>query len=398
MASPMQQNFNRKYAYGYGGATGYFKLLNKVHRELEKRIQREKDIEGAQTLQTFLQDIKTTARKLNEQTEEFKRNKNSVPMMDRLILAQNDLSEWYETLIDNIAETQTNMRGNTNGLGTLGKNTLFRRQHATSHIQNVDDIVEEEMIALLRTLQAMNGDKVYSVDSLAAGQSKAHVDNLKGTDSVTKDLVGFFSDTFKEWTKESTGHKFAVATNQIQEEKSGKIDLNKATFSVNGKLTLKSDFLTKVISLLNDATFTIKNYKNSEEAKAWGNRLKLGETNLLKAIVAELNIAFPNRNDQKDIFYRGAQILVKTNKPPSATPETVGIHFTHMRFAYELAGLGLLDEQNNPLFAKYLIYNVPNSNEIYVKDTASLILDQFESKYSNVFGTLYLQKSAARGE
>ena len=69
-----------------------------------------------------------------------------------------------------------------------------------------------------------------------------------------------------------------------------------------------------------------------------------------------------------------------------------------MRFAYELAGLGLLDEQNNPLFAKYLIYNVPNSNEIYVKDTASLILDQFESKYSNVFGTLYLRKSAARGE
>ena len=70
-----------------------------------------------------------------------------------------------------------------------------------------------------------------------------------------------------------------------------------------------------------------------------------------------------------------------------------------MRFIYELSGLGLLDTQGNPLFAKYLIYNVPNSNEIYVKDTASLILDQIHKNrhYTNVFGTLYLNRSTAKG-
>lgn len=397
MASPGQQYVKRVYEYGYNN---YTVLLQDVHDRLIKRIKKEENKKGAETLQTFLQDIKTTARYLNEQTEDFKKNSKAIPIMDKLILAQNDLSEWYTSLINEISTTQTGLRGNAHGLGPLKKETLFRREHATKHTEDVDDIVEEEMGALLMTLKQQNGDMVYK-ENIMMGKNPAHVKNVTTSDKVVDDLQKFFSDKFKQEVRESTGRKFTVSTSQIQEEKSGKIDIAAGKYSVTGSLSLNNAFLSEVIKYLNDATFTVKNYKDPQEGSAWVSGLKLGETNLLKTIIAELNIAFPENSwkYQRDIFYRGAQILVKTNKAPTANPETVGLHFTHMRFIYELSGLGLLDTQGNPLFAKYLIYNVPNSNEIYVKDTASLILDQIHKNrhYTNVFGTLYLNRSTAKG-
>ena len=90
MASPGQQYVKRVYEYGYNN---YTVLLQDVHDRLIKRIKKEENKKGAETLQTFLQDIKTTARYLNEQTEDFKKNSKAIPIMDKLILAQNDLSE-----------------------------------------------------------------------------------------------------------------------------------------------------------------------------------------------------------------------------------------------------------------------------------------------------------------
>jgi len=397
MASPGQQyNKKRTYEYGY---PSYNVLLKDVHTKLVERIQKEQDKKGADILQKFLQDIKNTARYLNEQTESFKNNPNSVPVMDRLVLSENDLSDWYKQFIDDIFSQQKNLRGNTNGLGAIKAETLFRREHVTTHNQNVDDIVEEEMAAILMSLKEKNGDKVYPQE-IMMGKSSAHVDNVKITDSIVNDLDKFFSDSLKKRIEESTKHKFTVGTDQIQEEKSGKIDIAAGNFSVNGKLTINNKFLSEVIKYLQDATFTIKNYKDPKEGSTWLTRLKLGQTNILKSLTAELNIVFPGNKweYQRDIVYRGLQIIVKTNKTPSASPERVSEHFTHMRFIYELSGLGLLDEQNNPLFAKYLIYNVPNSTEIYVKDTASLILEQLQQNrhYANVFGTLHLNAKSVK--
>jgi hypothetical protein len=50
-----------------------------------------------------------------------------------------------------------------------------------------------------------------------------------------------------------------------------------------------------------------------------------------------------------------------------------------LRFIYELRGSGLLDQNGLVMPVKYLIYNDPDSDAIFVKDTASLILEILES-------------------
>ena len=123
------------------------------------------------------------------------------------------------------------------------------------------------MGALLMTLKQQNGDMVYK-ENIMMGKNPAHVKNVTTSDKVVDDLQKFFSDKFKQEVRESTGRKFTVSTSQIQEEKSGKIDIAAGKYSVTGSLSLNNAFLSEVIKYLNDATFTVKNYKDPQEGSA----------------------------------------------------------------------------------------------------------------------------------
>ena len=68
MASPGQQTSTRKYAYGYNGKTGYSRLLKEAHRVLVGTMENKKDVVGAEKIQKFLQNIKDTARMLDEES------------------------------------------------------------------------------------------------------------------------------------------------------------------------------------------------------------------------------------------------------------------------------------------------------------------------------------------
>jgi hypothetical protein len=63
--------------------------------------------------------------------------------------------------------------------------------------------------------------------------------------------------------------------------------------------------------------------------------------------------------------------------------DEVATHFGHMRLIYELRGSGLLDENNHVLPVKYIIYNDPYSDAIYVKDTASILREILLSDVPN---------------
>ena len=103
-------------------------------------------------------------------------------------------------------------------------------------------------------------------------------------------------------------------------------------------------------------------------------------------------------NIQRAIFFRGLRILRGTKKPPSATPEEVNLHFSHMRFAYELRGIGLINSQGQAAIAKYIIYNDPGNSNIFVRDTASIILEELEKKRSNLFGEIKISASRIRSK
>ena len=101
------------------------------------------------------------------------------------------------------------------------------------------------------------------------------------------------------------------------------------------------------------------------------------------------------------MFYRGAQTLTETrdDRPghPTASPDEVIEHFKHMRYVYELTGYGLYDNYNNneSTYVKYIIYNDPQSEKVYVKDTASLLLEKFKdgSSISDLYNIVKVNAS-----
>ena len=75
-------------------------------------------------------------------------------------------------------------------------------------------------------------------------------------------------------------------------------------------------------------------------------------------------------------------------------------HFSHLRFIYELRGSGLLDNNNLVIPVKFLIYNDPSSDAIYVKSTASIILEALDksTRGNNLLGDIYLSASKVRSK
>ena len=118
---------------------------------------------------------------------------------------------------------------------------------------------------------------------------------------------------------------------------------------------------------------------------------------LYKAITGVISEVYKSTNTQREIFFRGLAILNDKDENHSATPEEVNVHFAHMRFNYELRGTGLLDANGNSMIAKYIIYNDPNGDTLYVRDTASLIVEEMnKNKHSNLFGNVVMSASRVR--
>jgi hypothetical protein len=66
-----------------------------------------------------------------------------------------------------------------------------------------------------------------------------------------------------------------------------------------------------------------------------------------------------------------------------------------LRFIYELRGSGLLGSNGLVMPVKYLIYNDPDSDAIFVRDTASIILEFLKSatRINSLFGEVTLSAS-----
>lgn len=390
MASPGQQYISRHYDYGYNGKTGYSRLLKEAHRTLVNKIKMEQDAAGAIKLQKFLQNIKDTARILNESTKDFKGTQD-LDVAKRIGKMTNMEYDWYVDLINDIVKRQTNIR-KRKGLSELKGYSLLRRIYGTqTDAQLFDDIAEEDLGIIFTKVKEKVSNKTYHVNHIASGTSSAQIAGAEDFTKIGDDLYNHFVEEFEEIAKQAN-QKYTLG-DHIVKTTSGKVDLNLGTLTLTNDTEIKNEFLNELIPLLNEATFTVKNYKGSTFEK-FG--LELGHSNLFRSIVAELNIVFPQNhtNWQRDIFYRGAQIITKTNKEPSASRNEVMKHFSHMRFIYELSGLGLIDSKTGkPQFAKYLIYNDPISSNIYVQDTASIILDEINKRHGiiNVFGTIRLK-------
>ena len=267
----------------------------------------------------------------------------------------------------------------------LKSGSLFNRTHGRFYDQakslGADDIFEIELKQFLeeavRTAIGNNGDQALStlkVIGSDTGYLKLHSYAEK---AVKQSLQGFANKNVKN-----------IGLRAI------KADVN--SFSSDYEITADLDpYWKDFLKVFANARFTVKNYNG----KSLQTEIHLGDTDLRKAIISPLKY-YGRFNDKAAIHIFDHAISVITNKTHEKDSEKVGDHLLHLRFAYELAGEGLVDEQGNEISgADFFIYNDPTSNNIFVRSTKQMIkeyLDEqtYQRKQDPLGSKIVISKSA----
>lgn len=155
---------------------------------------------------------------------------------------------------------------------------------------------------------------------------------------------------------------------------SGKTDISakQIEFVISSQIP---EQMQQVLSLLSKAQFTLKNYgtgsKTIEALIRKGldpTQIHFGDSNVWRALVAVLTELGYRMNVIKSIYYSAY----------ASGDASAQLHFYHIRYVYELTGLGqnyIEKELKQFGEAEFLIWNDPDSANIYVRSTADLVLE-----------------------
>lgn len=362
--------------------TDFSVILDRVHKAMQAKFERNTAKRDALELQNILSAIKQTAIDLKGPSESVIKN------------AMN--SEYYQ-LIHQAFKFQNNARTETRRKVHIGmlESTLFQRAHGQATVKAADDIFEEDLAAILAAGEFLGGNTNITLNSFLIGGQSATTKAIQGykNNAILDENIDEKAEKLIRQLAEKEGRK---ASTEIRDA-TGKVDISgKAiTLSYNKPLPFS---IERLMYLMKDATISAKNYGSKsydvelkKDFEAIG--LHLGHTNLYKAITGALSEVQLGYKQQMKIFYRGMSTMLQNSH---GYGDITKLHFNHLRFIYELRGSGLLDEHGLIMPVKFLIYNDPHSSAIYVRDTASLLLEILESTVAanNLFGEVTL--AAAR--
>lgn len=138
----------------------------------------------------------------------------------------------------------------------------------------------------------------------------------------------------------------------------GKVDITGLNLNINFNLIAGAGpFTKKALNIINKSKLSLKNYRTE-----WD--IHLGDTDAWKAFSVPLLALGKNTKDILDAFMAPDLEQFSENK------QTLNAHINHVRFVYELSGLGQETE------ADFILINKPNTDEIYVFAVSELILKQ----------------------
>lgn len=323
--------------------------LHIVHNELIDKIQinnkAAKDRVKAQKMQAVLYKLKNLSSQPTDEIEGL-------------------LSEQAQKLID---ESLSILNANRKGNRRLSGNDLFHRAHGTSTSYGGDDIFEEELAAALSVIEKEATGKMSGMHTLLVGGKSANIQLEAEVDKdvaklmnqyvsgMTKRVNGKVSDKEKQWTK-------PIA-------RSGKVDVNGLSeVAIEAQLNPLWDELYRLFS---GCTFSVKNY-SSYFTKSLN--IHLGNTDYYKALYGVLSDLNYDQRAAEAIIYSGLKSYQATQN------KSVALHFYHLRFVYELTGVGLYDAEGPVSGVDFLIYNDPGSDAIFVRSTADLIAQELAKK------------------
>lgn len=345
----------------------YSKLLNDVHNRMINKMKNNTLKRNAAELQTILQDIKKRAHDFDN--------------VDTSVLG-NAMQNEYDQLIHTAFTIQSSYRNKN-----FKASTLFRRGKRAKTVKEADNIFEEDLAAILAAGEILGGNKEVKLQDFLIGTQST------GTRASRyyKGLEEEISDKKIEKLLKKLGEKEERRASSQIKDATGKIDISGASITLNYSKDLPFN-VQRLMYLMKDATISAKSYTSRawdlENKKDWSEiGLHLGNTNLYKAVTGALSEVQMGHKQQLEFFYRGLNtILYNSHGDGSLTTK----HFRHLRFIYEIRGSGLLNQNGYVAPVKYLIYNDPSSDAIFVKDTASLILEALNasSRSSKVLGEI----------
>ena len=254
---------------------------------------------------------------------------------------------------------------------------------------------EQEMSKFILTLMnnkalgtKLNESFSSAVDKTIIGNkrvvsSKSGTYNLVDLQELANQLLFVIETTMDQTLRENA----KIAYDNIQK----KIDKGKNQFvkeaQVYGKtdvsakrveFTIESEapeVLQKIVKLLARSKFSTKNYSSSKWAISRlimrgkdPTKLGLGDSDVWRAVVATLSALGYRMDAIKGIYYSAY----------ASGDASAQLHLYHIRFVYELTGLGqnyVKKELQALSEAEFLIWNDPNTTNIYVRSTADLILE-----------------------
>ncbi len=254
---------------------------------------------------------------------------------------------------------------------------LFAQPHKRSKKgKNLPEIFE---LGFNNFLQALYGSN--QTFFVGADQGNIKLDNILEED------VKHVMNGIKEYAIQ-IGEQNSVAglLYNMPEYREQKVDINTTTIQIT---SVGTSYLSYMRALFAGHTYTLKNYKEyqyfTKIDKKWTRLpepiisqydIKLGDTHLYKVLYAPLSSVF-DTSYAKRVLYASVNEL--NNNP------AVALHFFHLRFIYELTGLGLVDQELKPLKeAEFIIINRPDTPDIYVRSTSTIINSVLRSDNTNV--------------
>lgn len=221
------------------------------------------------------------------------------------------------------------------------------------------------------------------------------VGDVKGTivqgvlDENVKAIAGELQREVKRELSEDAKIAMGLdASKSLLVDVQGKVDVQGGFININFKPTT---YLEYIASILNEATFSAKNYSSLsqklEDLNIKNPNLNIGDSNPYRAYAGALASMGYGEDTIKNSFisvYYGRRT------------KEIKAHLLHLRLIYEYSGAGITNlDGSKAKEAKYLVYNDPTGTNIYVESIASIILQYLNSKeeVEDPFAAIKIKKS-----
>ena len=356
-----------------------WKKLTLTHNILYQQHVRQSQAPLARQMEAILRYIKLSVKQKSSQ----KKVQWAQSELSKLPGMAQFLTDGMRAQLDEIANIQLNKSGKK-----IGNLLWTAHSQGKNLIDGFDDIAEEGISAIFSTIFDNSSSK-SNIGKYARGQQSTNVDLSAWTEEEITNIKNLFANKVAEkahWTYVDNLMQINVGS------RSGKVDVSTSEVQVTASIE-NNPILHNLQTLFAGHTFTIKNYLAlkwiGEDAYLREKGIHLGETNLFKSIYGPLTSLYSTQLAKK-IFYSAINAINDENA------EDIAAHFYHLRFIYELTGLGLraMDGTLLPLTqAEFLIVNNPDTPDIYVRSTAAIIETIMSSRNVQTSETITLVRS-----